>query len=122
VPEAQVPVPEGKSPEQVARPGQAVSLKVMEVDPIHHRILMAVTELGEMPPEEDTQPALDAVEAETSEADESAGPAEDASTGGESETTAPVAEAAREAEAAEGKEPDAAEETNAEKPTRDSTE
>ncbi|MEJ2237279.1 MAG: 30S ribosomal protein S1 [Gemmatimonadales bacterium] len=130
VPEAQVPVPEGKSPEQVARPGQAVSLKVMEVDPIHHRILMAVTELGEMPPEEDTQPEVDDLKAETSEEDESAAPAEDAATSGESETTAPVAEAASEAEAAErkepeaaeGKEPDAAEETDAEKPTRDSTE
>jgi small subunit ribosomal protein S1 len=54
VPEAQVPVPDRKSVEQTVRPGQAVSLKVMEVDPIHHRMMLAVTELGEVPPESDT--------------------------------------------------------------------
>ena len=57
VPEAQVPVAGGKSAEQTVRPGQAVSLKVMEVDPIHHRIMLAVTELGEVPPEPEVPPA-----------------------------------------------------------------
>jgi ribosomal protein S1 len=57
VPEAQVPVTGGKSAEQTVRPGQAVSLKVMEVDPIHHRIMLAVTELGEVPPEPEVPPA-----------------------------------------------------------------
>ncbi len=51
VPEAQVPVPEGKSVEQSVKVGQQASLKVMEVDPIHHRMILAVTELGEAPPD-----------------------------------------------------------------------
>ena len=58
VPETQVPVAEGKTAEQTVRPGQAVSLKVMEVDPIHHRIMLAVTELGEVPPEPELPPEL----------------------------------------------------------------
>ncbi len=49
VPEAQLPIPEGKSVESCVRAAQAASLKVMEVDPIHHRIMLAVTELGELP-------------------------------------------------------------------------
>ena len=58
VPEVQVPVAEGKTAEQTVRPGQAVSLKVMEVDPIHHRIMLAVTELGEVPPEPELPPVM----------------------------------------------------------------
>jgi hypothetical protein len=53
-----VPVAEGKTAEQTVRPGQAVSLKVMEVDPIHHRIMLAVTELGEVPPEPELPPVM----------------------------------------------------------------
>ncbi len=53
VPESQLPIPQGKSPESVIKLGQAASLKVMEVDPIHHRIILAITELGEVPPEEE---------------------------------------------------------------------
>jgi small subunit ribosomal protein S1 len=56
VPESQLPIPDGKSAEQVVKAGQEASLKVMEVDPIHHRILLAVTELGEVPPREETPP------------------------------------------------------------------
>jgi small subunit ribosomal protein S1 len=67
VPESQVPVEEGKSAEQTVRPGQAVSLKVMEVDPIHHRIMLAVTELGEVPPEPEIPPEIPADELEGSE-------------------------------------------------------
>ena len=51
VPESQLPIPEGKSPESLIKPGQEASLKVMEVDPIHHRIIVSVTELGEVPPQ-----------------------------------------------------------------------
>jgi small subunit ribosomal protein S1 len=53
VPESQLPIPQGKSPESVIKIGQAASLKVMEVDPIHHRIILAITELGEVPPQEE---------------------------------------------------------------------
>ena len=53
VPESQLPIPDGKSVESAVKVGQGVSLKVMEVDPIHHRMILAVTELGEMPPEEE---------------------------------------------------------------------
>jgi small subunit ribosomal protein S1 len=115
VPEAQVPVTEGKSPEQVVRPGQAVSLKVMEVDPIHHRIMMAVTELGEMPPEEYVQPVTHDVGQDTSDADEGAAGAEDEAATAESPTTAAGAEEAP-------TEAEAAEETDTEKPTDASTE
>ncbi len=59
--EEQVPVAEGKTVESSVKMGQAASVKVMEVDPIHHRILVAITELGEtirpektIPPEGDT--------------------------------------------------------------------
>jgi len=56
VPESQLPIPDGKSAEQVVKAGQEASLKVMEVDPIHHRILLAVTELGEVPVREEPPP------------------------------------------------------------------
>jgi len=56
VPESQLPIPQGKSAEQTVKLGQAASIKVMEVDPIHHRILVAVTELGEVPSRDETPP------------------------------------------------------------------
>ncbi|MFQ5703590.1 MAG: 30S ribosomal protein S1 [Gemmatimonadales bacterium] len=56
VPEAQLPIPDGKSAESCVRGGQSASLKVMEVDPIHHRIILAITELGELPPVEEAAP------------------------------------------------------------------
>jgi small subunit ribosomal protein S1 len=59
VPESQLPIPEGKSPESVIKLGQEASLKVMEVDPIHHRIIVAITELGEVPPQEEIKPELE---------------------------------------------------------------
>jgi small subunit ribosomal protein S1 len=63
VPEAQLPIPDGKSAEQAVKLGQEASLKVMEVDPIHHRILVAVTELGEVPIREEPAPEQEADEA-----------------------------------------------------------
>jgi small subunit ribosomal protein S1 len=87
VPESQLPIPDGKSAEQVVKAGQEASLKVMEVDPIHHRILLAVTELGEVPPREDTPPP-ESIESEEGQQD-----AEDA----EAPDDQLVAEAASEA-------------------------
>ena len=92
IPQSQLPLPEGKSAEQVAKPGQLVAVKVLEVDPIHHRMVLAATEILEMPPEEvraaEVAPEADAEstdagaeaaagEKETAEADsESQAPAE----------------------------------------------
>ncbi len=49
VPQSQLPIPEGKPLEQVIKSGQRVDLKVLEVDPIHHRVVLAATELHEAP-------------------------------------------------------------------------
>jgi small subunit ribosomal protein S1 len=95
VPAAQLPTPEGKSPEQVVKPGQQVSLKVMEVDPIHHKIMLAVTEIGEMPPDEPEAPPEEAV-AEAAEDEETTGVADGADTVGaaEADETEEAADAA----------------------------
>lgn len=53
VPQSQLPLPEGKSAEGVTKIGQGVALKVLEVDPIHHRIILAATDFLEMPAEEE---------------------------------------------------------------------
>ncbi|UCD23916.1 MAG: 30S ribosomal protein S1 [Gemmatimonadota bacterium] len=87
VPEAQVPVEQGKSAEQTVKPGQAVSLKVMEVDPIHHRMMLAVTELGEVPPEPEIPPMIPDAELESSEGES------EESVPGDMETGEPAAEA-----------------------------
>ncbi len=55
VPQSQLPLPEGKSAEQVTKVGQGAALKVLEVDPIHHRVILAATEFLEKPPVEDAQ-------------------------------------------------------------------
>jgi small subunit ribosomal protein S1 len=80
VPQSQLPLPEGKSVEEATRVGQRVALKVLEVDPIHHRMVLAATEMLEMPadeavaeptveePEDDAETAApdgEAVEADT---------------------------------------------------------
>jgi small subunit ribosomal protein S1 len=59
VPQSQLPLPEGKSAEAVTKVGQGVALKVLEVDPIHHRIILAATDFLEMPeePEAEASPA-----------------------------------------------------------------
>lgn len=72
VPESQLPIPQGKSPESVIKLGQAASLKVMEVDPIHHRIILAITELGEVPPEEEVREEIEHGEEEEGTAEDTA--------------------------------------------------
>jgi small subunit ribosomal protein S1 len=51
VPQSQLPLPEGKPIESLVKIGQKAALKVLEVDPIHHRIVLAATELMEAPPD-----------------------------------------------------------------------
>jgi small subunit ribosomal protein S1 len=114
VPESQVPVPDGKSVEQTVRPGQAVSLKVMEVDPIHHRIMLAVTELGEVPAEREAPPAEPEAEADREGVEEEEEGAEGKSEG-DAEAERPVAEAAGEAGAQS--EPPVAEERSSDSPS-----
>ncbi len=83
VPESQLPIPEGKSPESVIKLGQEASLKVMEVDPIHHRIIVAITELGEVPPQEEIKPdyeALEDAEVSNDQSDDSQAPITEEST------------------------------------------
>jgi ribosomal protein S1 len=106
VPQAQLPLAEGKSVEDETQLGQPVALQVLEVDPIHHRIVLAATDFlevpeGFVPP---TPPVYD--DDETSETD----PAE------EVKAEAPPAEAPAEEAAAE---PEAAIEEAAEQPTAD---
>jgi small subunit ribosomal protein S1 len=43
VPQAQLGLAEDQQPQAVLKEGQAVQLKVLEVDPIHHRIVLAAT-------------------------------------------------------------------------------
>ncbi len=61
VPQSQLPLAEGQSVEQETTIRQPVALKVLEVDPIHHRIVLAATEFLPMPegeevPEPVTEP------------------------------------------------------------------
>ncbi|MEE8192668.1 MAG: 30S ribosomal protein S1 [Gemmatimonadales bacterium] len=78
VPQSQLPLPSGKSAEQVTVTGQGAALKVLEVDPIHHRIILAATEFLEKPPEPPKEETADepesaaegGAEAETAEAAE----------------------------------------------------
>jgi small subunit ribosomal protein S1 len=100
VPESQLPIPEGKSPESVIKPGQEASLKVMEVDPIHHRIIIAITELGEVPPEEEIKPELE-TDIEAEEGGEEADAAESLVADAEPTDAADVSVADQEVEPAE---------------------
>jgi len=52
VPTNQVPVKDNQKIENVVFERQHVDVRVLEVDPIHHRILLAITALGEVPPPE----------------------------------------------------------------------
>jgi small subunit ribosomal protein S1 len=49
VPMSQLGVPDLQNPGDAVQEGQPVELKVLEVDPIHHRIVLAVLSIGEMP-------------------------------------------------------------------------
>ncbi|MDH3291086.1 MAG: 30S ribosomal protein S1 [Gemmatimonadota bacterium] len=70
VPQSQLPIPDGKSAESVTKVRQSVSLKVLEVDPIHHRIILAATEFGELPPDEPEPPPTEASSDDESDAPE----------------------------------------------------
>ena len=43
VPMSQLGIPDVQNPAEAVREGQAAELKVLEVDPIHHRIVVAAT-------------------------------------------------------------------------------
>ncbi len=108
VPESQLPIPQGKSAEQTIKLGQAASIKVMEVDPIHHRILVAVTELGEVPSRDETPPPSDGESVESApagEAPEGAAPQASGEQESDAQTQEPE-ETARPEEPQEPAEPD----------------
>jgi len=110
VPQSQLPLPAGKSAEQETVVGQGASLKVLEVDPIHHRIILAATDFLEKPPE----PPKEEISPEAPEAE-----GEEPSAEGEEEAKAeaqseePVADEEPKAEA-QSEEPVADEEPKAE--------
>jgi small subunit ribosomal protein S1 len=89
VPQSQLPLPDGKSAESVTKVGQGVALKVIEVDPIHHRIILSAIEFYAPPPDEEKP-------AEPQAADETA---EEGSGAVEAEAPEALAETAPTAEA-----------------------
>ncbi len=77
VPESQLPLPPGESAEQVVVVGQGVALKVVEVDPIHHRIIFAATDFLEKPaPADEGEPEPTSPESESPEAEQNEGTSE----------------------------------------------
>src|SRR5437867_4394050 len=70
VPMSQLGIPDIQQPGDAVKEGQAVELKVLEVDPIHHRIVLAATGFPKddiippppppIPPPDDETPSLDA--------------------------------------------------------------
>jgi len=52
VPGNQVPLGPGQDLKEAVREGQAVDVRVLEVDPIHHRILLAIIDFPAVPPAE----------------------------------------------------------------------
>ncbi len=95
VPQSQLPLPSGKSAEQVTVTGQPAALKVLEVDPIHHRIILAATEFMEKPPEPETpdEPEAEADSAPEAEAAEATEEPVEASAEAEETAAEAVAEA-----------------------------
>jgi small subunit ribosomal protein S1 len=65
IPASQFPVTDNRRVEDVAREGSLVDVKVMEVDPIHHKIVLAATS---QPREAPPKPASEAAPADESEA------------------------------------------------------
>jgi small subunit ribosomal protein S1 len=69
IPASQFPTPDSRRIEEVAKEGWTVDVKVMEVDPIHHKIVLAATSQPRQPaepvapapapPEEPPTPAID---------------------------------------------------------------
>jgi small subunit ribosomal protein S1 len=53
VPMSQLGVPDVHEPQQAVSLGQRVELMVLEVDPIHHRIVLSVTEIHALTPEDE---------------------------------------------------------------------
>jgi small subunit ribosomal protein S1 len=91
VPQQHLGLPEDKPVEEQVTLGQPVTLSVLEVDPIHHRILLAATEFHE-PPEVPLVPPSPAPDEELGEEGEEEGEAQveaAASVEGEPQTEAP---------------------------------
>jgi len=103
VPQSQLPLPPGKAAEQVTKEGQGVALKVLEVDPIHHRIILAATEFMEMP-EPAEPPAKSAAETDDAATDEAADESAEVSAEQDNQVEASVEEKVDEAEEAEAEE------------------
>jgi small subunit ribosomal protein S1 len=121
VPQAQLPLTDGQTAEQETRPGQGVALKVLEVDPIHHRIILAATEFKEMPAEEvallpefEPEPAAEAEPATEAEDETVAEPVAEAEIVAEPEQA--TAEAAEPSDAEAEVAPEAAAEQAEEEP------
>jgi small subunit ribosomal protein S1 len=69
VPANQVPLRPDQDMKNDVKEGQAVDLKVLEVDPIHHRILLAITDfpvevVPQAPPPEAPAPEAPSAQAE----------------------------------------------------------
>ena len=62
VPMSQLGIPDISAPADAVKEGQAVEMKVLEVDPIHHRIVLAATGFPQgdiIPPEPPPAPPPD---------------------------------------------------------------
>jgi len=59
VPQNQTGLPESQTAAEVLREGQEAELKVLEVDPIHHRITLAATAFGPVPAGEPAKPRVE---------------------------------------------------------------
>jgi len=63
VPMSQLGVPDIQTPGDAVKEGQVVVLKVLEVDPIHHRIVLAAIEFPDEPLREIKRPVIEPDEA-----------------------------------------------------------
>lgn len=70
IPQSQLPIAEGTTVEDVVKTGQRAALKVLEVDPIHHRVVLAATELMEPAEEPVAVPSAEAATAPETDTDE----------------------------------------------------
>jgi small subunit ribosomal protein S1 len=78
IPASQFPVPDNRKVEDVAKDGSLVDVKVMEVDPIHHKIVLAATsQPREAPPSAHVEEAV--ADAAAPDADDAADDAEEPS-------------------------------------------
>jgi small subunit ribosomal protein S1 len=65
VPMSQLGIPNIENPGDAVKEGQAVDLKVLEVDPIHHRIVLMVTNYPDEPIIPPVRPVTETEEATT---------------------------------------------------------